>query len=83
MSFSSQISSSAPSTDSSIGSPPVFVSPSNKRNSPFSSQAMQELLNIQKGSNEKNKSGKGEKKQINQDDIERLIHEGANKKENS
>jgi hypothetical protein len=50
-----------------------------KKNASFTSQTIQEFLNIQKSSPDKNSPAKDEKKQISQNDIERLIHEGQNK----
>lgn len=54
-----------------------------KKNRSFTSQAVKEFLNIQKGSPGKKKEVKEEKKQISQEEIERLIHEGLEKGKDS
>jgi hypothetical protein len=59
------------------------LSSGNKKSPALSSQAIKEFLNIQKGSQGKKKEAKDEKKQVSQEEIERLIHEGIEKGKNS
>lgn len=68
--------------DSAPAAPPApssNLSPGNKKSAAISNQAIKEFLNIQKGSTGKKKEAKEEKKQVSQEEIERLIHEGIEK----
>jgi len=53
--------------------------PQVKKNSSHSNKAILDYINVQKGSKGKKVQVKDEKKQISQDEIERLIHESLEK----
>ena len=53
------------------------ASPEARKSGFNSSKAIQDFLLSQKGPKSKKKSAKDEKKQVSQDEIERLIHESA------
>jgi len=54
-----------------------------KKSAAITGQALKDFLNIQKGGGNKKKQGKDEKKQVSQEEIERLINQGLEKGEDS